>query len=382
MTTKQLSWRERLLLAVGPGVLAGVRSGDWLRILRANLSSLQLSRLPRVCSISLLSGLNSFWAACERARYGSDIDHTAVKSPLFLLGHWRSGTTHLHNLLATDERFAYPNLYQANFPHTFLLTEKLSAPLQSFFLPRERPYDHVALRMNAPYEDEFAICAASLLSPYMSAVFPRQAQYFDRFLTLRDVTLSERDQWRRTLLLFLKKLTYKYSKPLVLKSPTHTARIRWLLEMFPDAKFVHIHRHPFDVYRSVTHMYATGVRFGLLQDGNLVDWTERAVRQYKQMYEAFFEDRRLIPNGQFHQLAFDDLKQRPIESLQQVYDSLSLPSFAVAEPHIRRYLGAVSEYKQNTFAELPASDRDYIADQWKRSFHEWGYTANEERPAT
>lgn len=373
MTTKQLSWRERLLLAVGPGVLAGVRSGDWLRVLRHNLLSLRWSCLPRASSITLLSALNSLFASCERARYGSDIDSVDVRAPVFVLGHWRSGTTHLHYLLCTDDRFAFPNLYQANFPHSFLVTERLSSPMQAFLLPRERPYDHVALRMDVPYEDEFAICAACLMSPYMSAVFPRQAQNFDRFLTLQDVSSAERDQWRRTLLTFLKKLTYKYSRPLILKSPTHTARIRWLLELFPDAKFVHIHRNPYDVFRSVTHMYATGVRFGVLQDSRLVDWTGRAVRQYKEMYDAFFEDRVAIPDGQFHELAFDDLRERPIESLERIYSALDLPDFAVAEPRMRNYLRSVSDYRQNRFSELPEAQREYVADQWKRSFSEWGY---------
>src|SRR5262249_10979938 len=49
--------------------------------------------------------------------------------------------THLHNLLAVDHRFAYPNFYQVMFPHTFLSTEKANAKLVGFFLPKTRPHD-------------------------------------------------------------------------------------------------------------------------------------------------------------------------------------------------------------------------------------------------
>jgi len=43
-------------------------------------------------------------------------------------------------------------------------------------------------------------------------------------------------------------------KRLLLKSPVHTARIKLLLKLFPDAQFVYIHRNPYDVFRSAVNM--------------------------------------------------------------------------------------------------------------------------------
>ena len=37
--------------------------------------------------------------------------------PLFILGHWRSGTTFLHNIFAQDKHFGYTTTYQTVFPH-------------------------------------------------------------------------------------------------------------------------------------------------------------------------------------------------------------------------------------------------------------------------
>ena len=47
-------------------------------------------------------------------------------------------------------------------------------------------------------------------------------------------------------------VTYRWSRggpprPLLIKSPVHTARLRIWLKLFPNAKFVYIHRHPIEV---------------------------------------------------------------------------------------------------------------------------------------
>jgi hypothetical protein len=63
-----------------------------------------------VAFITLISPLTSLIRRHEDAKYGPKLAGVRVKQPLFILGHWRSGTTHLHNLLATDEPFAYPSL--------------------------------------------------------------------------------------------------------------------------------------------------------------------------------------------------------------------------------------------------------------------------------
>src|SRR6185503_9923340 len=165
-------------------------------------------------------------------------------SPLFVLGHWRSGTTHLHYLLGLDDRFAFPGLYQVHFPHTFLTTEQRLSGLVGFLLPRHRPYDNVRLDLQVPDEDEFAMCVLGFMTSYLAGVFPRRMEYYEQFLTLQNTPASAVDQWKSSLRLFLQKLTLKSGKPLIVKSPTHTGRIKLLLEMFPDARFVHIHRDP------------------------------------------------------------------------------------------------------------------------------------------
>lgn len=59
----------------------------------------------------------------EHLLCGWEIRRATVPAPLFVLGLPRSGTTHLHNLLSRDSRFAFPSTFQTMNPRIFLLTE-------------------------------------------------------------------------------------------------------------------------------------------------------------------------------------------------------------------------------------------------------------------
>src|SRR5262249_59301266 len=130
-----------------------------------------------------------------------------------------SGTTHLHNLLALDRQFGYPTLLQAIYPHTFLTAGAMLSPLMALLMTRRRPQDNMTQGVGSPAEDEFALCAATSLSPYMGWVFPRSSVNYDRYLTFREVPDDELSRWKAALLCFLKTLTLVADRPLLLTSP-------------------------------------------------------------------------------------------------------------------------------------------------------------------
>jgi hypothetical protein len=367
------SWRERFLIGCGPGILAGITLADWLRLLRENGFSVDSAYLLRAVGISFAAAMNSVFRWYEKWRYGRRWRDVSVPPPLFVLGHWRSGTTHLHYLLGLDDRFACPNFYQVFYPHTFLSTEQGFSGLTAFLLPEHRAYDNVRLDLKVPCEDEFAMCVSGFMTPYLTGVFPRQAGHYDRFLTFRDAPPQAAEEWKASLRLLLQKLMLRHGKPLILKSPPHTCRIRLLLDMFPDARFVHIHRDPYTVFQSFIHTYTTGLPFARLQRTSEVDWIERVIRQYKELYAAFFEERCLIAAGHFHELGFEALEEDPVGEVRKLYEALGLPEFAKVEPPLRRYVDSLSGYRKNTFPELAPDVRRRIAREWGGCFAEWGY---------
>ncbi len=282
---------------------------------------------------------------------------TSVAPPIFVLGIWRSGTTHLQNLFAVDDRFGFPNLYQVSYPHTFLLTEAAATRRLRLFLPQTRLQDNVRLGFEVPCEDELALCVTTFYSAMLSSVFPRRANHYDRYATFRGVPETEVKKWQDSLLWFVRKLTLKCPKPLVLKSPLHTGRVRQLLEVFPDAKFVHIHRDPYVVFQSACHTLLQVRRLFALQHSRL-DVGDQQIRYYQAIFDAYMEEKDLIPKGCFHEVRFEDLERDPIGQMRKVYEVLKLPDFGQVEPAMAQYLASLSGYAKNTY---PALDPDLRA---------------------
>src|SRR5580692_6449395 len=175
--------------------LQGMALGEWWALLRRHHFAIDLRHSPRALVQTGLSASNSVVARIERRRFGPRIEATEVHAPLFILGHYRSGTTHLHNLLALDPQFAAPSFYQVLNPHTFLTTERWAAPVAEKLVVRRRYQDEVALGVGVPSEDEVALCTMTGLSPYMGWYFPRGQPKYDRYLTLRGVPDRDIARW-------------------------------------------------------------------------------------------------------------------------------------------------------------------------------------------
>jgi len=327
----------------------------------------------RAASITFQSIKNSLWLRRE-CRFEPLFKDALIQPPLFILGHWRNGTTHLHNLITRDQRFGYPNSYQVSFPHTFLSTEKSDTPMVSFFLPKRRPMDNVEMSITAPQEDEFALCAATFKSPCMAWVFPRQKEKFEKYLTFRHVDRTEIAEWGDAFHTFLKKLQSRDNRPLVLKSPPHTARIRLLLELFPNARFVHIHRDPLTVFQSTRRTFQLMVTWHNLQRPEVPDLDDWLIRQYRQMYDAFFEDRPLIPSGQYCEVAFEQLDRDPVGEIRKIYETLNLADFTAFEPSLKKYVDSLVGYKKNIFPEPVPDLEARLRREWHKCFDEWGYS--------
>jgi hypothetical protein len=323
--------------------------------------------------ITLGSFQNSLLAGWENLAFGRRVRAATIHPPLFILGIWRSGTTLLHNLLAQDDRFAFPNVYQTAYPKTFLSTEAINSRILGFFAPQRRPQDGIALGMRETSEEEFAICGLTGRSFVMGWVFPRRAEQSHRYLTFRGASNEEVTEFKAALTKFVRKLSFKYGRPLILKSPGHTGRIRLLLELFPDARFVHIHRNPYEIFQSTRHTYERVLPWVKLQcpDDTRID--DQILRNYRDVYSAFFEERSLIAPDRFHELSFAALEADPVSQVRAIYQGLGLPDFDYVEPQLQRYVRSLTGYRRNRLPELSAPERTRIATEWRRCFAEWGY---------
>lgn len=353
-------------------MIHGMCVGDWRQLRQQPGNAIAPCYRSRARFMTAMSLFNSVAAKREQKIYGEAVAATQVHPPLFILGHWRSGTTLLHNLLACDPQFTAPTLLQTLYPHTFLTFER-QLRLLGVFAPRKRLIDNMRFGFDQPQEDEFALCNATLLSPYLTWLFPHSQENFDRFLTLRDMTPQEYRRWCQAFVEFLQKVTMHTNCRLVLKSPAHTARIRILLELFPEAQFIHIHRNPYAVFQSTRHLYQTMWRTTSLQQVGNLDLDELILRRYEMVYGQFVADQSLIPAGNYTELSFEELITSPLHALEQLYGELGVEGFTVARPHFTSHLAAIDGYRKNSFQPLSPPMREKIHQRWQSSFEARGY---------
>jgi hypothetical protein len=356
-----------------PSLLLGATWSTWWAFLRDNAFRIGPMYWPRAFSTSWITLINSVIHRWERRAFESKLVDVTIEPPIFILGFYRSGTTYLHNLLSVDPRLAYPNTFQVTFPNTFLTTEPLASALINRTMFKKRPMDNMYMDVHTPQEDEFALCTMTTLSPCTGWILPRHHDRYERYLTFRDVPTDDVDRWKAAFTLFLKKLTWKYRRPLVLKSPPHTARIGMLLEMFPKARFVHIHRNPYTVFQSYKHTQRRVSSFMLLQAFDEERLDEHIFRQYSTVYSAFFEQEPRIPRAQFFEIAFEDLVKAPVAVLRGLYEHLGLVQFCQVEPLLVSYVDSQKGYQRNRFPPLCDALRERIAREWQRCFARWGY---------
>lgn len=356
--------------------LIGITAKNWWKLLVQNKFAIDPVPLYwlKAIVITYKSIRNSKRFKEEQRVYGNEIAKVNIDHPpIFILGHWRSGTTLLQNLMLLDHQFSFPAVFQCNYPSTFLSIEPKIRKLYAHTDSYSRPMDDVKVTPLSPGEEEFALAVLTLKSPLLAWVFPRRELFYDRYLNFDQVDQSEIDEWKSAFMLFIRKLSYRYGRQLLLKSPPNTGRIKILLEMFPDAKFIHIHRNPYVVFQSTQRLYQKALANAMLQRSNNSNLIPGILRRYQQMYRAYFEQRELIPPHNFMEVQFETLEADKLGTIERIYSQLNIPAFSNIKPLLEQYLKSIADYQKNKHPDLPDSLKSQIANAWRTSFNAWGY---------
>jgi hypothetical protein len=361
-----------------PRIWDGLGIGTWARLLLRNRFAVHPHRWSASVVVTLLAPAHSLLRLVQSAVYGRRIARTELAAPpLFILGHWRSGTTFLHELLVLDPRHASPTTYECFVPHHFLLTEGLVNRWFSWVMPPRRPMDTMAMGWDRPQEDEFALCNLGQPSPYLAIAFPNRPSPESEELTLDGLSEQERDVWKRTLDRFLRQVTCRNpGKRIVLKSPPHTARVRTLLEAFPEARFVHIVRHPFALFQSTVKLWKSLYEVHGLQVPNCIGLEDLVYENLSRMYAAFERDRGLIGPSRFREVRYEDLVREPISQVRAIYEHLGLGGFDDVLPALEQHLAGVSGHRADRYRLSPELKAE-IARRWRPYFERYGYAVEE-----
>lgn len=351
----------------------GCSFSAWTRLLIRNRFAVHWSRWHFAILYTLLSVVNSYLGFWQKILFGRRVAKTPIADPpIFIVGHWRTGTTLLHELLVLDDRHTGPTGYECLAPHHFLLTEWF-APYVEFLVSKHRAMDNMALSLHHPQEDEFVWCMLGQPSPYLTIAFPNRPPQDERYMDLEQLTSRELEAWKRTLFRFVQQVYFRHRKAVVLKNPTHSFRIKVLQDLFPQAKFIHIVRDPYVVYPSTIHLHKALYRIHGLQRPTFEGLDDKVVSTYVDLYRKIDEGRELVDPSRFYELRYEDLISDPEGELRQLYEHLGLGDFERFRPRLRQYFAEREHYQTNTY-QLTAEQRAIVDEHWSEVMDRYGYS--------
>ncbi len=261
-------------------------------------------------------------------RANPEIAAAPITAPIFILGLPRSGTTFLHELLAQDTGNLVPRVWQTIYPQprgeNFAAASNRRVKIVSSQLKFYGGISPEFSQLHPIDADSPQEC-----SEITSAVF--QSLRFDTTFRVPDyqawVDASghlEAFEFHRK---FLQVLQYgARAKRWVLKCPDHSFCLPAILQTYPDARFVVVHRDPMKVFASVAHLTEV-LRRPFLKNIDPVEIgsqvTERWVDGAQRLVD--FDRREDIDPARKIHVHYDELANAPMAAVARVYAHFNLP---------------------------------------------------------
>jgi hypothetical protein len=191
-------------------------------------------------------------------------------------------------------------------------------------------------------------------------------------LDMEGLTPQQLARWKDSLVRFIKAVTLRTGKGLVMKSPPHTGRLQLLAETFPQARFVHIVRDPYVIFPSTRKLWLSLDDIQGLQRPHERDLDEYIFTAFDRMYHGFESQRSAVDSGRLFEVRYEDLVQDPVGQLQLLYERLELGDFEPMRERLQQHLSGQSEYQTNQYDLDDALQRE-IRRRWSWFFERYGY---------
>ena len=319
--------------------------------------------------------LLSIFVPLQERKYAKLLkDKPLEHDPLFILGHWRSGTTYVHNIFAQDSHFGFTTTYQTVFPHYVMALQGFFKPVMSFLMPDKRPTDNMELAADLPQEEEFAVNNACPYNYYNFWFFPRRMrEYCDRYLTFKDISSEELSEFKSCFEQLVKISLWNTGGTQYLsKNPPHTSRIKALSELFPNAKYVFLMRNPYTVFESTRNFFRNTIMPLQLHEISDEELESNILHVYMEMYHAYKEQKKFVPESNIYEVKFEDIEHDALYIVKDIYEKLDIPGWEDARADIEKYIAGKRGYKKNKYQYDPRTVQ-LVNEYWGEVLDEWGY---------
>jgi hypothetical protein len=340
--------------------------------------------------ISACGGATRLGERVDELRYPEHLDYPLGK-PIYIVAAPRSGTTFLHRMMAQDPQFATFKLYQTFFPSITLneIAAHLTRPesLLSGSLQRIRHWIDESsfggwtglhdMGLSQDEEDE-ALWALSLTTPAILLVLPDfekfgALRYLDRFPAhKRDKLVAH---YRGCV---QRHLFFNRGKTLLAKNVLLPGRLQIVRQAVPDARFVHIVRHPYEAIGSMMSLFTIPWRWhspNLRLDGKEAHaLAQLGIDYYRTMHRESVAPEN-VKARRFLNVRYQDLLSDPAQRVREIYEAFELTlgdEFAVTlrtEAEEQRNYKSEHRYSLEQFG----LSRDYIFEELREVFEHYDF---------
>ena len=295
------------------------------------------------------------------------------KPPIFIIGHWRSGTTYLHNLLCQDPNHGYVTTYQGVFPNN-MKSKWIFKTFMKLNIPETRPSDNMKLSPDFPQEEEFGLGNMTNATFYNFFYFPSlNDELYEKFVRLKGLsTKAIKSLKKKYHELLVKAALNTRRDQIVIKNPLNTGKIKLLLEMYPDAKFIHIYRNPVVTYLSTDRFYKSLLPATHLEDYEEDFVTEKIIQNYKNLMKDYSKTKNLIPKENLYEIKFEDFEEDSLLHLKEIYDQFALETWEKAKPCFEAYIKTQKHYQKNKY-KISREELDRLNKEWSFSMKSLNY---------
>jgi hypothetical protein len=243
-------------------------------------------------------------------------------------------------------------------------------------LPETRGFDKVKLALEEPQEEEMALGNLQRHGYYGVYHFPSDMEgQRDRSLFFEGLSNAEVARFRREYEFLVRKVAYvKRGQRTLFKNPPSTTRMALILEMFPDAKFIHIVRNPWAVFSSTCGKFPRVFNAFAWQPFEGVDIPGFVLDTYEKVMRRYLEDRRALglPAHQLAETTYEEITADPVGEIGRLYDQLGIGGKAPGLDAIAAYAATLKDYRRNVH-RIEAEHAAAIRERWAFAFEEWGY---------